>query len=242
MRQRDHCGTMNAPCADGRGHRTSRSVLQCPPLSVTADQKRQFHFRKTRQERPSPERGATRRRRVVAAFRIGPWEAKSHRGHANSRVCIERIAIQPKPLAQAISREIIEWKTALMHPPSRCLAADQETRFRGYLNHRAWFVAEFRSARTTRTDSRKQRVKLRLFQPCACFAAPQVEFSCSSLHRRSGPIAALPSDRCRLANEECRNLGWIQPAATTPRDRSPRQSVCVSKCGDASKTPGSEEP
>ena len=88
VRERDHCGPIGAPCRDGLGHRTPRCVRQRPPLSISADQQRQFHPRQACQERLSPERGAPGWWRIIAAFGIGPRKAECHGGHTNT--CVRR--------------------------------------------------------------------------------------------------------------------------------------------------------
>ena len=183
MRQWDHCGTIRAPRCDGRGHRAPWGMLQRPPLSVSAHQKRQLHSRQARQKRPSPERGASGRWRIVAAFGIGPRKAERHRGHANMWVPIEGAAIQSKPLPQPVTGGVVERQSAFMHASTWRLAADQEPGLGGYLHHRAGFMAEFPSTCATGANVREQRVELRIFRASACFAAPQVEVICSNVHQ-----------------------------------------------------------
>ena len=230
VRERDHCGPIGAPCRDGLGHRTPRCVPQRPPLSMSADQQRQFHPRQACQERLSPERGAPGWWRIIAAFGIGPRKAECHGGHTNTCVRIEGAPIQSKPLAQAVAGRVVERQSAFMHASPRRLAADQQPDIGGYLHHRARFMAELLDARAACANARKQRVKLRLFQPGGRSVVSRIcheAMTCRNVHQLA-PILLLPRPVVSSMTDqrERRSSDEIRPAAAGIARRFTAERTC----------------
>ena len=155
MRQRDNVFRQVAPAGNGFNHGFAGLRAQAPALRVRAHEQRQSHIREERQQAWPPKRRTFRARRQIGAVH-GSRKAKAHRRDSDIALIVKSVAVQPHPLAQAVSGRIVPRQAGFVNEAARRLARDQDTRLRVNAHDRARFVRQMRGADAAGGDLRRR--------------------------------------------------------------------------------------
>ena len=126
MRQWDDAWCIVAPCLYRLSDVRLGAPFQVPIEGVASHQQGELEFRHRRKKLVLPGYSALPARRQVAALRIGARKTKGHADNGNAAFVIERLTADTHPLAQAITRRIVEGNSRLMDAKPRRLSHNAE--------------------------------------------------------------------------------------------------------------------
>lgn len=106
---------------------TVRALLKMPAVGILTDDEREPDIWQQAQKLLPPGRRTLPPRRQVTR-RSSPRIAKSHRQNRKLLRIIENLAINPHPVAQAVTAWIIKRDTGLVHPCAGSLRRNQNAR------------------------------------------------------------------------------------------------------------------
>ena len=96
---------------------------------------------------------------MISAGGCCPWEAEPHRGYADGWVVIESFPIDTHPVAQPISRRVVEGQAALVDPAAGGLPGEQDAGFPADPDNRTRLVRQVAGAGPAGGDLAQQAVQ-----------------------------------------------------------------------------------
>jgi hypothetical protein len=155
MGQREKLRQVLVSRAHGFGKRLHISRTEVISLGVTSDEERQPYARQHRAQPGMPVRSALGPRGKISRFaRARIAQARGDDGDA--ALVVERVAVDPQPLAQEIARRIVPGNSALVHATPRRLADEQDASRRPRAQHRPGRIGKLGLAHAAGADFGEQ--------------------------------------------------------------------------------------